>query len=84
MINLNTYLIENQLYSIGDTLIMGNDTIKIESIINVNETVFFFCSKLNGQFSMKIDSNTTLFISISPMPALSFHHLHKRMLAQNQ
>lgn len=81
---LNAYTIENYLYNIGDTLMMGNDTVKIESIVNVNGTVFFFLSKSNGYFSVKVSQDTTIAVAISPMPALLFHHHNKLLLEKSK
>jgi len=80
MTNLNTYTIENHLYRIGDTLQLGRDTLKIESIINVNDVVFFFCSKVNGNFAIRVSENIMISLPISPMPALLYHHHAKLSL----
>jgi len=53
MTNLNSYTIENYLYKLGNEYSLNQDTMKIESIINVNNTIFFFCSKKEGFFKQK-------------------------------
>ena len=63
MTNLNSYTIENYLYKIGDTLKLGKDTLKIESIVSINDTVFFFCSKLAGHFHSRVSE----YIGTDPM-----------------
>jgi|694.fasta_scaffold14920_19 hypothetical protein len=83
MTNLNSYTIDNYLYKIGDTLKLGKDTLKIESIVSINDTVFFFCSKLGGHFHSRVSENITISLSMSAMPALLFHHHAKLSLLNN-
>jgi hypothetical protein len=84
MTNLNTYTIDNYLYRIGDTLKLGRETLKIESIMSVNDVVFFFCSKVNGNFAIRISEDVMISLPISPMPALSFHHHSKLSLTNKE
>ena len=83
MTNLNSYTIENHLYTLGDTLKLGKDTLKIESIVSINDTVFFFCSKTGGHFHSRLSENIMISLSISAMPALLFHHHAKLSLLNN-
>jgi hypothetical protein len=83
MTNLNSYTIDNYLYKIGDTLKLGKDTLKIVSIVSINDTVFFFCSKLGGHFHSRVSENITISLSMSAMPALLFHHHAKLSLLNN-
>lgn len=84
MINLNSYTIQNYLYKIGDTTTIGKETMKIESIVNINENVFFFCSKTSGYFILNISEGVSLAMTITPIHALSFHHHAKLSLTNNE
>jgi hypothetical protein len=84
MTNLNSYSIENYQYKLGDTITIDKDLVKIESIISVNDVVFFFCSKSNGYFVSRVSSDKTIALGITPMPALIFHHYAKSLIANNQ
>lgn len=84
MINLNSYTIENYLYKIGDTAKLGKETMKIEAIVNINENVFFFCSKISGIFILNISKDVSLALSTSPIHALSFHHHNKLSLTNTE
>lgn len=77
MTNLNSYSIENYQYRLGDTLTINKDLVKIESIVSVNNVVFFFCSKSNGYFMSRVSSDKTIALEITPIPALIFHHYSK-------
>lgn len=84
MTNLNSYTIDNYLYRIGDTLKLGRETLKIESIMSVNDVVFFFCSKIGGNFAIRISEDVMISLPISAMPALSFHHYSKLSLISKE
>ena len=75
MTNLNSYTIENYLYKLGNEYSLNQDTMKIESIINVNNTIFFFCSKKEGFFQAKISETKSIASTIIPVNALIFHNL---------
>lgn len=84
MTNLNSYTIENHLYRLGDTITIDKDLVKIETIVSINDVVFFFCSKSNGYFVSRISSEKTIALGITAIPALIFHHYAKSFVADNQ
>lgn len=84
MTNLNSYSIENYQYRLGDTITIDKDLVKIESIVSVNDVVFFFCSKSNGYFMSRVSSDKTIALGITPIAALIFHHYAKSLIANNQ
>lgn len=83
MTNLNSYNIENYQYRLGDTITIDKDLVKIESIISVNDVVFFFCSKSNGYFVSRVSSDKTIALGITAIPALIFHHYSKSSVTNN-
>jgi hypothetical protein len=74
MTNLNSYSIQNYLYKVGSEYIFDKQTMKIESIIMVLDTVFFFCSKPDSQFYTKISATDRITSNIMPINALVFHN----------
>jgi hypothetical protein len=84
MTNLNSYTIENHLYRIGDEYLFGRDQLKIESIISIIDTVFFFCSKKESKFTIRITTNRTVASDIMPINAMVFHHNIKAILEEQQ
>lgn len=75
MTNLNSYTIENYLYKVGNEYYLEKQTMKIEAIILVNETVFFFCSKKEGNFNARVSETKSISSSIVSVNALVFHNL---------
>jgi hypothetical protein len=84
MTNLNSYTIENYQYRVGDSYMFGNEELKIESIMNVNDSVFFFCSKTVDNFLIKIGPVTTVQCSIMPIHCLVFHNRVKLTVTVNE
>lgn len=75
MTNLNSYTIAEHLYTIGNQYVMGSTTFKIESIINVNDTVFFFCSRIGEKtHTVRVTSTVLVETPITPIHSLIFHH----------
>lgn len=75
MTNLNSYTIENHLYTVGNEYLLKNETLKIESVIKVNDSVFFFCSKKEGLFPVRISETKSVTSTVVPINALVFHNL---------
>ena len=75
MTNLNSYIIDNHLYKVGNVYLLQNETMNIESIINVNGSVFFFCSKTEGSFMTKVSQTKSIVSTIMPINAIVFHNL---------
>ena len=75
MTNLNSYTIENYLYKVGNEYYLEKQTMKIEAIVLVNETVFFFCSKKEGNFNARVSETKSISSSIVSVNALIFHNL---------
>lgn len=84
MTNLNSYTIENHLYRIGDIYTFYNDTLKIESIVSVLDTVYFFCSRVNGKFTLRIAEDKTVSTGITAINSLIFHHNTKLLVEKTQ
>lgn len=74
MTNLNSYTIENHLYRLGDTYTFHTEQLKIEAMISVLDTVYFFCSKVNGKFTLRIGENKSVTTGIVPINSMIFHH----------
>jgi hypothetical protein len=75
MTNLNSYTIGNHLYRVGDEYTIGPDTFKIEVIINVLDSVFFYCTKKNNEdFNMTVSRNTSVTSKTIPIFSMVFHH----------
>lgn len=75
MTNLNSYTIENHLYTVNNEYLLKNETMKIESIISVNDVVFFFCSKKEGLFLSRVSETKSVTSTIVPVNAMVFHNL---------
>lgn len=75
MTNLNSYTIENHLYTVSNEYSLKNETMKIESIISVNDVVFFFCSKKEGLFLSRVSETKSVASKIVPVNAMVFHNL---------
>lgn len=75
MTNLNSYTIENHLYTVNNEYLLRNETMKIESIISVNDVVFFFCSKKEGLFLSRVSETKSITSTIVPVNAMVFHNL---------
>ena len=84
MTNLNSYTIENHLYRIGDEYLFGQDQLKIESIISVIDTVFFFCSKKESKFTIRVTSDRMVACDIVPINSMVFHHNVKAIMEESQ
>jgi hypothetical protein len=84
MTNLNSYTIENHQYRLGDLYMFANEELKIESIINVNDSVFFFCSKTSGTFGIKVGPVTTVQSAIMPIHCLVFHNRVKLTMTASE
>mgnify|MGYP000046783571 CR=1 FL=1 len=84
MTNLNSYTIENSLYRLGDTYTFYNDTLKIESIVSVLDTVYFFCSRINGKFTLRIAENKSVVTGITAINSLIFHHNSRLLVEKTQ
>ena len=84
MTNLNSYTIDNHLYRLGDEYLFGQDQLKIEAITNIAETVFFFCSKKNGKFTIRINPERIVSAEITPINAMVFHHNVKAIMEEQQ
>lgn len=77
MINLNSYTIDNNLYVLEGQYQLGLSLMKIVGIVDVNNTIFFFCEKTNGDFVFKVDNN--IFVN-STTVAIHSIVFHKRVL----
>lgn len=75
MTNLNSYTIGEYLYNVGNQYVIGNNTLKIEAIINVNSDVYFICSRVGqSTFDVKVSFTTHITVSTTPIHSLMFHH----------
>lgn len=75
MTNLNSYTIDNHLYRVGDEYTIGPDTLKIELIMSVLDSVFFYCTKKNNEdFKMTVSRNTSVTSKTIPIFSMVFHH----------
>jgi hypothetical protein len=83
MINLNSCIIENNLYSLESEYQLGETLMKIVSIVNINGTIFFFCEKLNGSLGFKVDSNTFVNSNTVAIHSIVFHKRVKETLLNN-
>ena len=84
MTNLNSYTIQNHLYKLGDVYTFHTDQLKIEAMISVLDTVYFFCSKVNGKFTLRIGENNSVVTDIVPINSMIFHHNAKLSLEKPQ
>lgn len=83
MINLNSYIIDNHIYSLNESYQLGKDMVKIVMITNINETIFFFCEKENGVYIAHIDQTSQIEMKTIPVNALVFHKTILKSLNSN-
>lgn len=77
MINIDSYNIEGHLYKVGDEYVLDADPLKIVGIVSINNTVFFFCERLNKPAVVKIDENSSVLVNTHAVNSIIFH---KRVL----
>ncbi len=83
MINLNSYIIDNHIYSLNESYQLGKDMVKLVMITNINETIFFFCEKENGVYIAHIDQTSQIEMKTIPVNALVFHKIILKSLNSN-
>ena len=83
MINLNSYIIDNHIYSLNQDYQFGKELVKIVMITNVNDTIFFFCEKQDGLFFAQIDETNAIQMKIVPINALIFHNKVSKSVLNN-
>lgn len=83
MINLNSYIIDNHIYSLNESYQLGKDMVKLVMITNINETIFFFCEKENGVYIAHIDQTSQIEMKTIPVNALVFHKTILKSLNSN-
>lgn len=83
MTNLNSYIIDNHIYSLNESYQLGKDMVKIVMITNINETIFFFCEKENGVYIAHIDQTIQVEMKTIPVNALVFHKTILKSLNTN-
>lgn len=83
MTNLNSYIIDNHIYSLNESYQLGKDMVKLVMITNINETIFFFCEKENGVYIAHIDQTIQVEMKTIPVNALVFHKTILKSLNTN-
>jgi hypothetical protein len=83
MINLNSYNVDNHVYSLNENYQLGKDLVKIVMITNINDTIFFFCEKQDGVFLGRVDQTTSIEMKTIPVNALIFHKAILKSLLNN-
>ncbi len=83
MINLNSYNVDNHVYSLNENYQLGKDLVKLVMITNVNDTIFFFCEKQDGVFLGRVDQTTSIEMKTIPVNALVFHRSILKSLLNN-
>jgi len=83
MTNLNSYIIDNHIYSLNESYQLGKYKVKIVMITNINETIFFFCEKENGVYIAHIDQTIQVEMKTIPVNALVFHKTILKSLNSN-
>ena len=73
MTNLNSYIVDNHVYSLNEDYQLGKDLVKLVMITNINDTIFFFCEKQDGVFLGRVDQTTAIEMKTIPVNALIFH-----------
>ena len=83
MTNLNSYIIDNHIYSLNESYQLGKDLVKIVMITNINDSIFFFCEKEIGVYLAYINQTTSLEMKTIPVNALVFHKTILKSLTNN-
>lgn len=84
MTNLNSYTIDNNLYSLEGEYMLGSSLMKIVGIVNVNNTIFFFCERPGENFTFKVDSTTFVNSNTVAIHSIVFHKRVLETLSDNQ
>jgi len=83
MTNLNSYTVDNHVYSLNQNYQLGKDLVKLVMITNINDTIFFFCEKQDGVYLGHIDQTTSIEMKTIPVNALVFHRNMLKSLLNN-
>lgn len=83
MTNLNSYTVDNHVYSLNENYQLGKDLVKLVMITNINDTIFFFCEKQDGVYLAHIDQTTSIEMKTIPVNALVFHRSILKSLLNN-